>query len=164
MFRLALPAVALVLLTGCAGSRSLGAPHFRAAAGWHVGSRQARACPGVSRTRCVQAEGWASTVPYRDCADCVPPHRTLAGLPRDGIVIQLVNAQESPSRLRPGNWPPRIAAGDGPVEGVSARVSEYGTWGRTGATEWWLYVWFGRRHPTAAQLARANAELRTAGP
>jgi hypothetical protein len=28
--------------------------------------------------------------------------------------------------------------------------------------EHFLFVWFGRAHPTGRQLARANAELRTA--
>jgi hypothetical protein len=32
---------------------------------------------------------------------------------------------------------------------------------RTGTLERFLFVWFGRAHPTRRQLARANAELRT---
>jgi hypothetical protein len=32
---------------------------------------------------------------------------------------------------------------------------------RTGTLERYLFVWFGRSHPTRHQLARANAELRT---
>lgn len=139
-------------------------PHFRAEPGWHVGSQAARACPGVSARRCVQTSGWASTVRYRDCPDCVPPVRTLPALPRDGIVIQVLNARESPSRLPSASWPPRIVPHPGPFDGVPARFSLYGKSGRTGATEWSLYVWFGRRHPTAVQLARATAELRTSGP
>jgi hypothetical protein len=139
-------------------------PHLRAAPGWHVGSRRAHACPGVSRARCVQAEAWASTARYRDCPDCVPPVRTLPTLPRDGIVIQVLNAQENPSRMPSARWPPRIVPHPGPFDGVPARFSLYGKSGRTGATEWSLYVWFGRRHPTPVQLARATAELRTSAP
>ena len=139
-------------------------PHFRAASGWHVGSTSAHACVGVSSSRCVQASGWASTVRYRDCPDCVPPHRTLAHLPPGGILIQLSNARERPSRAPPGKWPPRIRPKNlqrGGGEGIPQRVS-YAQWFiRSGRIEHDLWVWFGRAHPTAHQLARANAELRT---
>jgi hypothetical protein len=72
-------------------------PHFQHASGWHVGRTRAHPCVGVSRSRCVSAEAWASTVRYRDCANCSPPHKTLAALPPGGIVIQLSNGRE---RLR----------------------------------------------------------------
>src|SRR5438309_472224 len=87
-------------------------PHFRAAPGWHVGSQSARACPGVSSTQCAWAAGWASTVRYRDCPNCVAPHRTLAALPPDGIIIQLTSAHERPARMRARPWPPRIRLAD----------------------------------------------------
>lgn len=140
-------------------------PHFRATHGWHVGSRPARACVGVSASRCVDAWGWASTVRYRDCPDCAPPHRTLAHLPPGGIVIQLDNGRERPPRAPVGRWPVRIrrqGVHPGGVEGIPRHVS-YGQWFlRSGKVEHYLWVWFGRRHPTRRQLARANAELRTA--
>jgi hypothetical protein len=72
-------------------------PHFRAAPGWHVGSTRAHVCVGVSRSRCVQAEAWASTVRYRDCANCSPPHKTLGALSPNGIVIQVTNGRERPA-------------------------------------------------------------------
>jgi hypothetical protein len=139
-------------------------PHFRAAPGWHVGSRPAHACSGVRASRCVQAPGWASTVRYRDCGDCTPPHHTLAHLPPGGIIIQLSNARERPDRAPIGKWPPlirrrQITAGG---EGVSNRYCHVQTFVRTGHLERSLFVWFGRAHPTRRQLARANAELRTA--
>jgi hypothetical protein len=137
-------------------------PHFAAAPGWHVGARPARACVGVSASRCVDAWGWASTVPYRDCRDCVPPHRTLSHLPADGIVIQLDNGWEHPARATVGRWPPRIRHADvhAGFEGVPRRVG-YAEWFiRTGRIERYLWVWFGRAHPTRRQLARANTELR----
>ncbi len=166
MTRLVLPALALCLLAvdcGGGGDLSVAAPHFRAASDWHVGTQPAQRCPGVSRTRCVQANGWASSVPYRDCGDCVPPHRTLAALPPDGIVIQELNGRERPSRIGRRPWPPRIGAGDvtGPFEGESPRYGVFQFSARTGSVERSLFVWFGRQHPTAQQLARANAELRT---
>jgi hypothetical protein len=138
-------------------------PHFQAAPGWHVGSRPARACPGVPASRCVQASGWSSTVRYRDCRDCIPPHRTLAHLPPVGIIIQLSNARERPARAPLRSWPPRIRRADlhAGAEGVPLRYS-YAQWFiRAGGVEHYLWVWFGRADPTRRQLARANAELRT---
>lgn len=166
MLRVALVVVGMgLLLSGCGSAGlSVAAPHFRTNPGWHVGSRSARSCPGVSRTRCTQAEGWAATVAYRDCGDCVGPHRTLAALPQDGVVIQLLNGREQPSRARPASWPPRLVPIEGPFEGVPARYGLAEGSGRTGTVEWSLYVWFGRAQPTRRQLARATAELRTAGP
>jgi hypothetical protein len=139
-------------------------PHFRAAPGWHIGSRPAAACPGVSSSRCVQASGWASTVRYRDCPDCVPPHRTLFHLPRAGIVIQLTNAREHPARAPLGTWPPLIRQKDLIAAGGESipRSVSYARWFiRSGGIEHDLWVWFGRLHPTRQGLARANAELRT---
>lgn len=140
-------------------------PGFSHASGWHVGSRRAEACPGVAVSRCVQAEAWASTVRYRDCPDCVPPHRTLARVPPGGIVIQLTDARERPPYGRRGSWPPELRASDvirGPFEGAPARISMIERVVRSGnGVEHFLDVWFGRARPTARQLARANAELRT---
>jgi hypothetical protein len=126
-------------------------PHFRAAPGWHVGA-------GTSW-------GWASTVPNRDCRDCVPPHRTLDHLPPGGILIQLGNYRaEHPPQASPGDWPPRIRRKDliaGGGEGIPRRIS-FGEWFiRRRGIEHYLWVWFGRAHPSRRQLARANAELRT---
>src|SRR4051812_44417309 len=131
-------------------------PHFRAAPGWHAGSRPAHACRGVSSSRCVQAPGWASTVRYRDCPDCIPPHGTLAHLPPRGILIQLLNAHERPARAPLGKWPPQIRRKDlqlGGGEGIPRRDS-YAQWLiRSGQVEHYLWVWFGRTHPTRHQLA-----------
>ena len=166
MIRFALAALALCLLAaGCGGSGdlSVGAAHFRSAGGWWVGAQEPQACPGVSRKQCVQANGWASTVEYLDCGDCVPPHRTLAALPPGGIVIQELNGRERPSKFGSRPWPPRIGAGDvtGPFEGEPANYGVFQYTARTGSTERSLFVWFGRPHPTPQQLARANAELRS---
>jgi hypothetical protein len=105
-------------------------------------------------------------VSYHDCGNCVPPHRTLAVLPPDGIVIQELNGRERPSRIASRSWPPRIRAGEvtGPFEGEPPRYGVFQFSGRTGSIERSLFVWFGRSHPTAQQLARANAELRTIDP
>lgn len=139
-------------------------PHFRAAPGWHVGTSPPHACVGVRRSRCVNAEAWASTVRYRDCPNCAPPHKTLNTLPPGGIVIQLTNARERPEYGPHGNWPPRLRASQAvrPFEGEPARISviQLMVRGRNGV-EHFLFVWFGRAYPTRRQLGRANAELRT---
>jgi hypothetical protein len=94
----------------------------------------------------------------------VPPHRTLAHLPPGGILIQLSNSRERPARAPVGRWPVRIrrknliASGG---EGIPRQIG-YAQWFlRSGGIERYLWVWFGRAHPTRRQLARANAELRT---
>ena len=114
------------------------------------------------------AEAWASTVPYLDCADCVPPHKTLATLPADGIIIQLTDAQERPPYGPRGSWPTQIHASQvisGPGEGTPATISYAQLVVQSPHNvEHFLYVWFGRAHPTADQLARANAELQTVRP
>ena len=111
----------------------------------------------------MQATGWASTVRYRDCPNCIPPHRTLARLRPGGIVIQLTYVRERPDRARVGAWPPRIRARDLTVgfEGEPDRYGVFQTLIRTGHLERSLFVWFGRAHPTRRQLERANAELQT---
>ena len=138
-------ALALVafVLSGCGGSSR---QHFRAAPGWHAGSA------GIY--------SWASTVPFRDCRDCVPPHKTIAALPPDGVVIQLQSTRGQ-TRRTVGSWPLRIRARDVEpgFEGVPRR---YGfserSFQKDGVVRW-AFVWFGRTRPTAAQVARANAEL-----
>jgi hypothetical protein len=139
-------------------------PHFRARPGWHVGHTPSHACVGVSRSRCVNAEAWASTIRYRDCPNCSPPHKTLDALPPSGIIIQLTNARERPEYGARGTWPPRLRASDVVVgfEGESARISDIQLVVRSrDGVEHFLFVWFGRAHPTRPQIARANAELHT---
>jgi hypothetical protein len=91
------------------------------------------------------------------------PHHTLAHLPPNGIVIQLSYGRERPDRAPVGKWPPRIRAKKvlAGFEGVPGRYGVFQTFIRTGHLERYLFVWFGRAHPTRRQLARANAELRT---
>jgi hypothetical protein len=144
-------------------------PRFQSAPGWHVGSTPTHSCDvGVTRGRCVMAEAWASTVPYLDCPNCVPPHKTLATLPPDGIIIQLTDARERPPYGQPGRWPTQISASQvisGPGEGTPPQVSYTQLVVRSPHNvEHFLFVWFGRSHPTPQQLARANAELQTVRP
>lgn len=146
-------------------------PRFAAGSGWHVGSTPTHSCDvGVTRGRCVMAQAWASTVPYLDCPKCVPPHKTLETLPPDGIIIQLTDARERPPYGTRGSWPTQLRPsqvdiGPGPGEGIPARISYAQRVVRSPHNvEHFLFVWFGRPHPTPQQLARANAELQTAQP
>jgi hypothetical protein len=107
-------------------------------------------------------------VKYRGDGENTPPSRTLAALPPDGIVIQLTNYRDNLPARRPstGPWPPRIRARDvgAGFEGEPETQGSFQYLVRTGTTSRYLFVWFGRAHPTARQVARANAELRRTGP
>jgi hypothetical protein len=146
------------------GPEELTPAQFAPRPGWHVGHDRVRACPGTPSSRCVQVESWAPTTRWRDCGNCVPPHRTLAALPRDGIAIHLTLSREGGTMLKRLFWPPRLRPRDvvGPIEGGPERIGFVGRFGRVGHSDAYLYVFFGRRRPTLAQVARANAELRSA--
>jgi hypothetical protein len=158
--------IALTLVACASGaSRPLAPVRFSAGRGWHVGSNRVHDCPGVSRALCQQVTSWAATVRFRDCGDCVPPHRTLAALPASGISIQLLLGRETKRVRMPAfAWPPRIRARDvvGPIEGGPERVGSAQKFGRLEGFNAYLYVFFGRRHPSSGQISRANAELRSA--
>ena len=81
-----------------------------------------------------------------------------------GIALQVTAAIEHPPVApRASSWPPTIRAGDvtAGLEGISARYGVYQRLARFGKTEAYVWAFFGRAHPTRAQLAEANAELRT---
>ena len=152
------PCVAALVLALLLG---FGAPAFPGGPVWHTGSVPPHACPGVTAERCVQASSWASTVRLRDCANCLP-HKTLAVLPPDGIVIQLTVAREKPLRANRGAWPAVLKARDVYTggEGIPRRFGTVQRYVTANHTEHMLWVFFGRPHPTAHQLAAVNAQLR----
>lgn len=90
----------------------------------------------------------------------MPPHKTLAALPRDGIVIQLATIRKG-TRRHYGSWPPKLLARDvhPGFEGVPSRYGVAQLDIRTGRIERGFYVWFGSTHPTVGEIAKANAEL-----
>jgi hypothetical protein len=95
------------------------------------------------------------------------PLRTLAALPPGGVVIKLVNFRIGDTHPPPQLWPSRVRASDvNPVRAGPAGQPSFLAMraGQSGGIDWSLLVWFGQAHPTAHQLARANAELRTASP
>ena len=62
-------------------------------------------------------------------------------------------------------WPPTIRSRDvGGLEGVPPRNGLYQRFARYGRVEAYVFAFFGRAHPTASQLAAANAELATVRP
>ena len=152
--------LAVALLAG-----SVLAPvRFAARPGWLVGAGKVHACPGVSPARCRDVWSWASSVPWRDCAGCLP-HRTVARLPADGVAIQISLAIEHPIVARRRlTWPATVRASDvvAPFEGLPSRIGVYQRFARLGRYEVYLWVFFGRSRPRARQLAAAIAELRTA--
>ena len=88
----------------------------------------------------------------------------LRALPTDGIVLQITTAAERPlAAKRVRSWPPRIRANEVQTgfEGVPSRYGVYQSFARYGKIEAYVWAFFGRSHPTAAQLAAANRELRT---
>jgi len=158
--------LALTLAVGgsaAGASRPLTPARFATGHGWHTGSTRVHGCVGVPH--CKQVESWAATVRWRDCGNCVPPHKTLATLPAAGVTIQLLLGRDAKTKRRPLlAWPPHIRGREvvGPFEGGPAWISSAQRSGVLHGFDASLYVFFGRRHPSWAQLARANAELRTA--
>jgi hypothetical protein len=131
--------------------------------GWHTGHEAVRACPGVAASRCVQTTSWAATIRWRDCGGCLP-HKTIAALPAGGVALQMTVAAERPLVARRAlAWPPIIRGRDvkAGFEGVPRRYGVYQLFARYGGVEAYVWAVFGRARPTAAQLARANGELRT---
>lgn len=153
-----------LLLVALVAAAALTPVRFAPRAGWHVGAGKVHACPGVSAVRCRAVWSWASTVPWRDCAGCLP-HRTVATLPPDGIAIQISLAIEHPIvAKRRTAWPLQVRTRDvvAPFEGLPGRIGVYQSFARVGRYEVYLFVFFGRSRPSARQLAAANAELGTA--
>jgi hypothetical protein len=153
----------LLLASLTVAATSVLAPaQFAPAQGWHVGTGKARACVGVSAERCTETWSWTSTVRWRDCRHCAP-HKTLAVLQRDGVVITVTRVRERPIvAKRQISWPPRIAARDvtAGVEGIPGRYGVYQLFARV-ANRGEVMVWasFLRSRPTTAQLVAANARL-----
>jgi hypothetical protein len=152
-------ALALVALVaaGCGGS---GKPHFRPATGWHLLSGR--------------SELAAANVPFvpADRSMASPPSRTVATLPRDGIVIwAMVNRQSTqpPSTPLPLQLSEALPVdpfegfGCAPAVPVSRCDSASGSVRRlvaeAGSYYIDLFVYFGTDRPTVGSVSAANAEL-----
>jgi hypothetical protein len=134
--------------------------HLPPSPGWHVGAAHV-STPGCSR--CLQTESWASTIAYRD-RPVDFPQRTITVLPSRGIVIHVTRAwQPAPPAWMLRRNPLRIvrSAIRPNFEGnpTNGRVSQWlGTTWRAGSYVT-VYVFFGTPRPSAALVARAQAEL-----
>jgi hypothetical protein len=129
--------------------------------GWHVGSARLQ---DAGCARCVQTESWASTVPYRDPPNQLPPWKTLAALRPAGLVVHVTRSwQPAEPAWALRKRPLRIVRTQihANFEGNTApdRVSLWNasTW-RNGSyvTVW---VFFGSPHPGSRLIARAQAEI-----
>jgi hypothetical protein len=151
------------VLAAFAAAVALAPIRFPPRPGWRAGSTAVHACPGVAPQRCRFAPSWAATVPHLDCANCLP-HRTVERLPPDGIVIHVSIGLEQPRRLQGLPWPPKIdpAAIAAPFEGLPGRIGVFQASNRAGPFDVGVMIFFGRPHPTRAQVARAQAELSAA--
>jgi hypothetical protein len=92
------------------------------------------------------------------------PHEMIARLPRDGIALQIDVSVEHPLRAHAEiAWPPTITSRQvgGGFEGIPRTRGVYQRFETVGRDEIYVWAFFGRSHPTGAQLEAANAELRT---
>jgi hypothetical protein len=137
------------------------AAHFPSRPGWHT-----RVDGSTDRGPCRrQRTSWAATVPILDIPHALPPHRTLAHLPPDGIVMAVAQFLDCRRpRGVPALRPPLTLRGATRMRFEGPRGDElplYRVFGRFPArytVDLWLF--YGRRHPTAAQRAAADRELR----
>jgi hypothetical protein len=147
----------LVLLAGCGGGG--GGPGFEQAAGWTVLSGHGQLA--------------AANVPFaaRDRSLTSPPGRTVATLPRRGVVIWGLVSPAAKHRRTP--LPLRLSEGtrSNPIEGTgcapavplsrcfaaSGSVRHLG--GRLAGYDVDLFVFLGTDRPSPAQVAAVDAEL-----
>jgi hypothetical protein len=123
--------------------------------GWFVGARA-----GKLLAEGGQTETWASTVPYRDAPSQIPPHRTLARLPRDGVIIWVSLSRDSALRQRPFNsLSIRRRLIESSFEGLPKGVALYRASVRQASYDMGVWVFFKTLHPRAEVVARAQAQL-----
>lgn len=146
----------VTLVTGCGGG---GAPRFEAAAGWHLLSGN--------------GEVAAANVPFagEDRSLASPPSRTVATLPRGGVVIWAMLTRAGAGSPRPLPLHLSAAARTDPFEGLrcapavpmsrcyAASGSVRRLAGRMDGYDVDVSVFFGIDHPSSAQIAAASAEL-----
>lgn len=158
----------VALLAGCgSGHRpsavepatTIRGPGFLAAPGWHVlgyGFSQPPDAPEAS----VANVQFAAT----DRSEQSPPSRTVASLPREGVVIwALLSPRWGPvdDRFPVKRLPLRVgeAVATAPPEGFSARGAVRRLDARVAGYDVSLSVFFGAKNPSAAAIAAANRAL-----
>jgi hypothetical protein len=143
-------------------STRLHAAHFPFAPGW----RTRISGPSGENPSCLtQRVSWASTVAFRDGPMQLPPHRMIATLPPDGIIIAVTQYVDRCRRLRGirARHPP-LSLTDATRSGFPGPRGDdlplYTILGRfAGRYDFDVRVFYGRREPTAAQRAAAQREL-----
>jgi hypothetical protein len=142
-------------------SSKLQAARFPAEAGWRArvsGPQHEGGCLHRRRT------SWASTVPFTDGANELPPHTMIAALPPGGIIMAVTQWSEcrQVEGLRALRPPLRLDRAVR-MQFPGPRGDElplYRVMGRfPGRYNVDLWLFFGRRHPTVAQWAAARREL-----
>jgi len=142
------PLIAVFLISGCSHADRLATVHFRPGHGWHVGSQR--------------EEAWAMSGGRRARTGLPGLNYGVTIRPK-GIAISLNLGRPSRVNYDYGmSWPPRVTRGhlQNGLEGLP-RMSNFQWYGRIRQWGGALIVIFGSP-PTNAQLARANAELRSA--
>jgi hypothetical protein len=140
----------------------LHAAQFPRAAGWHT---RIGAPPRENPACLTQRVSWASTVPFADSPSSLPPQKTIARLPADGIIMAVVQHVDRCRQLRGirALRPPLGLAHATRSDFPGPRGDElplYRILGRfAGRYNLDLWVFYGRRHPTQAQRAAAQREL-----
>jgi hypothetical protein len=135
-------------------------PRFGASDGWHVGTSGAEEVDADGE----YAKAWASTIPFADEWNALPPFETLKRLPRDGIVVLLglsrTNRFPAPRETRDPPFELREFERVELWEGQVRNLPEYRLWGTVAEDAILdLRVYFGRPDPSSAMLAEAQAML-----
>jgi hypothetical protein len=142
-------------------SAQLHAARFPRADGWRT-----RVSGPAHEGRCLhQRTSWASTVPFTDSAGNLPPHTMIQSLPPDGIIIAVTQSVDRCRRLQGirALRPPLQLAHATRMQFPGPRGDELPLdrlMGRFAARyDVDLWVFYGRRNPTASQRVAAQREL-----
>jgi len=153
--------VAAAVVGGASAAGSAPPAKLPPSPGWHVGSTRLEY---AGCARCVQTESWASTIPYRDPPNQLPPHQTMAVLPRTGIVVHVTRAWEpSPRAWMLRQRPLRVHRAEihtnfeGNTSGGRVSLLSISTWQAGSYVTVWIL--FGSPSPSRTTVARAQAEL-----
>jgi hypothetical protein len=142
---------------------AVGSPRFRQARGWSMRSSRA-----VELGPTTAAYTVAGTTRYRDGLNDLPPGRTLAALPPDGIVMRVSLIADN--RHTPVAAPRERLAPGSPFRLRSARCLDFEGFPETRGScvlrtvvpqryRVEIWVFYGRKRPSAEQRARAQAQL-----
>jgi hypothetical protein len=115
-------------------------------------------------TGCIQTESWASTVPYRDPPNQLPPHRTMSAMRAHDILVHVTRGWEPsapPWTLRRNSLTIRRSHITSNFEGntTRGRVSLWSGTSWRGGSYVSVWVVFGAPVPGVAEITRAQYQL-----